>query len=87
MTNASSTYLGVLIGAIIGVIIFWWIYYRQKKTTEKQDEVIKKLKIQKNCTLPYSRKQKDSINNMIKPRSILNIEERFEKERIKNMED
>ncbi|HVP82533.1 MAG TPA: LapA family protein [Nitrososphaeraceae archaeon] len=45
MTNASSTYLGVLIGAIIGVIIFWWIYYRQKKTTEKQDEVIKKLKI------------------------------------------
>jgi len=43
MTNASSTYLGVLIGAIIGVIISWWIYYRQKKTTEKQDEVIKKI--------------------------------------------
>ena len=43
MTNASSTYLGVLIGAVIGVIISWWIYYRQKKTTEKQDEVIKKI--------------------------------------------
>ena len=44
MTSASSTYLGVLIGAIIGVIISWWIYYRQKKTTEKQDEVIKKIR-------------------------------------------
>jgi len=43
MTNSSSTYLGVIIGALIGVIISWWIYYRQKKTTEKQDEVIKKI--------------------------------------------
>jgi hypothetical protein len=42
MTNSSSTYLGVLIGALIGVITSWWIYYRQKKTTEKQDGVIKK---------------------------------------------
>ena len=37
MTNASSTYLGIAIGAIIGGIISWWIYNRQKKTTEKQD--------------------------------------------------
>ena len=43
MTNSSSTYLGVVIGALIGIIISWWIYYRQKKTTEKQDEVIKKI--------------------------------------------
>ena len=43
MTNASSTYLGVVVGALIGVIISWWIYYRQKKTSEKQDEVIKKI--------------------------------------------
>ena len=37
MTNVSSTYLGIAVGAIIGGIISWWIYYRQMKTTEKQD--------------------------------------------------
>ena len=31
MTNAGSTYLGLIIGAIIGAIISWWIYNRQKK--------------------------------------------------------
>jgi hypothetical protein len=37
MTNASSTFLGIPIGAVIGGIISWWIYNRQKKITEKQD--------------------------------------------------
>jgi len=37
MTNASSTYLGIAIGAVIAVIISWWIYNRQKKISEKQD--------------------------------------------------
>ena len=37
MTNASSTYLGIAVGAIIGGIISWLIYNRQKKTTETQD--------------------------------------------------
>jgi gas vesicle protein len=37
MTNASSTFLGIAVGALIGGIISWWIYNRQKKTTEKQD--------------------------------------------------
>jgi Na+/glutamate symporter len=44
MTNASSTYLGIVIGAIIGGIISWWIYYRQKKTSEKQDLTLIQIK-------------------------------------------
>ena len=44
MTNASSTYLGIAIGAIIGGIISWWIYNRQKKTSEKQDLTLNHIK-------------------------------------------
>ncbi len=43
MTNASSTYLGVVIGAIIGGVITWWVYNRQIKTTKKQDEMLNKI--------------------------------------------
>lgn len=44
MTNASSTFLGILIGAIIGALISWWIYNRQKKTSEKQDLALSQIK-------------------------------------------
>jgi hypothetical protein len=44
MTNASSTYFSILIGAIIGALISWWIYNRQKKTTEKQDFTLARIK-------------------------------------------
>jgi Na+/glutamate symporter len=44
MTNASSTYLGIVIGAIIGGLVSWWIYYRQKKTSEKQDLTLIRIK-------------------------------------------
>jgi len=44
MTNASSTYLGIAIGAVIGGIVSWWIYNRQKKTTEKQDFTLAHIK-------------------------------------------
>ena len=40
MTNASSTYLGIVGGAAIGAIVSWWIYNRQKFTTEKQDHIL-----------------------------------------------
>jgi uncharacterized membrane protein YgaE (UPF0421/DUF939 family) len=44
ITNASSTYLGIAVGAVIGVIISWWIYNRQKKTAEKQDITLTHIK-------------------------------------------
>jgi uncharacterized membrane protein YgaE (UPF0421/DUF939 family) len=44
MTNASSTFLGIAVGALIGGIISWWIYNRQKKTTEKQDLTLARIK-------------------------------------------
>ena len=45
MTNVSSTYLGIAVGAIIGGIISWWIYDRQMKTTEKQDLTLTHIKV------------------------------------------
>jgi len=44
MTNSSSTYFSIMIGAIIGGIISWWIYYRQKHISEKQDLTLEKIK-------------------------------------------
>jgi Na+/glutamate symporter len=44
MTNASSTYLGIVGGAIIGAIISWWIYHRQKFTTATQDRILGRIK-------------------------------------------
>ena len=44
MTNASSTYLGIAVGATIGGIISWWIYYRQKKIAEIQDLTLNRIK-------------------------------------------
>lgn len=44
MTNASSAYLGIAVGALIGMIISWWIYNRQKKTTEMQDFTLARIK-------------------------------------------
>jgi Na+/glutamate symporter len=43
MTNASSTYLGIIIGAIIGGIITWWVYNRQNKTSKLQDKTLNKI--------------------------------------------
>jgi len=44
MTNASSTYLGIAGGAIIGAIVSWWIYNRQKSTSSKQDHILGRIK-------------------------------------------
>jgi hypothetical protein len=44
MTNASSTYFSILIGAVIGGLISWLIYNRQKKIAEKQDATLESIK-------------------------------------------
>ena len=44
MTNSSSTYFSILIGAIIGALISWWIYNRQKKTSELQDTTLERIR-------------------------------------------
>jgi len=40
MTNAASTYLSILLGAVVGGLIAWWVYKIQKNTTAKQDETL-----------------------------------------------
>ena len=43
MTNASSTYLSIAIGAVVGALISWWIYKIQKNTTFKQEETLRRI--------------------------------------------
>ena len=66
MTNASSTYLGIIVGAIIGGIVSWWIFNRQKKTSDKQDYTLNRIEqLEK-----YNEKLLQKINQ---------VEERHEK--------
>ena len=43
MSNASSAYLGTIVGAVIGAIVSWWIYNRQKKTSDSQDYILRRI--------------------------------------------
>jgi uncharacterized membrane-anchored protein YhcB (DUF1043 family) len=43
MTNSSSTYLGIVGGAVIGAVISWWIYNIQKKITRTQDDILQRV--------------------------------------------
>lgn len=43
MTNASSTYLSIALGAIVGGLISWWVYKIQKNTTFKQEETLRRI--------------------------------------------
>lgn len=43
MTNASSTYLSVLVGAVIGGVISWLVFTRQQKTAKIQDVALQRI--------------------------------------------
>lgn len=44
MTNASSTYLSVLVGAVIGGLISWLVYTRQQTIAKIQDVALERIK-------------------------------------------
>lgn len=44
MTNASSTYLSIVLGAIVGGVISWLVYILQKKISIKQDETLRRIR-------------------------------------------
>ncbi len=44
MSNASSAYLGIIVGTVIGGVVSWWIYNRQKKTSDQQDRILCRIK-------------------------------------------
>jgi hypothetical protein len=43
MTNATSTYLSIVLGAVVGAVISWLVYNLQKKTSIKQDETLRRI--------------------------------------------
>ena len=40
LSNIASTYIGIIIGALIGGFISWLIYNRQEKTTVMQKKIL-----------------------------------------------
>lgn len=44
MSNAASTYLGIIAGAIVGSVVSWWIYNRQKATSDQQDKILSRIR-------------------------------------------
>jgi len=65
ISNAGSTWMGLVAGIVIGTIITWWVYNRQKKTSEQQDEVL-------NHIADLEERNKTMLNK------ILSLEEKIE---------
>ena len=56
ISNAGSTWVGLVAGIIIGTIITWWVYNRQKKTSEIQDKLLKQVVALENKILSLEEK-------------------------------
>ena len=65
ISNAWSTWVGLAVGAAVGAVITWWVYYRQKKISEKQDELL-------NHIADLEKRNKTILNK------ILSLEEKIE---------
>ena len=79
MTNASSTYLGVIIGAILGGIISWWIYNRQQKTADKQDDLLSHIKdLEENNELILQRVEYYQEHHEKLLKSLLSLEKKID---------
>ena len=79
MTNASSTYLGIVVGAIIGGLITWWVYYKQNQTSKKQDELLNKIAdLEKMHIKTLERIEEIDKNHDETLQSILKVEEKVE---------
>ena len=78
MTNAGSIYFGFFMGAILGGIISWWIYYRQKKVSEKQDNLLIHIKdLEENNKLILRRVEYFEEKNEKLLKSLLSIEKKI----------
>ena len=80
MTNASSTYIGIIIGAIIAGLITWWVYNRQNKTAKQQDKMLKKIIDLENLYIKtLERIEELDKNHDATLQSILKIDEKVKK--------
>ncbi len=43
MSNAASTYVGIVAGTIIGGIVSWWVYNRQKRISDSQECILHRI--------------------------------------------
>ncbi len=80
MTNASSTYIGIIIGAIIAGLITWWVYNRQNKTAKQQDKMLNKIIDLENLYIKTLERIEDlDKNHDATLKSILKIDEKVKK--------
>ena len=80
MTNASSTYAGIIIGAIIAGLITWWVYNRQNQTAKQQDKMLNKIIDLENLYIKTLERIEDlDKNHDATLQSILKIDEKVKK--------
>ena len=79
MTNAGSTHLGIIIGAIIGALISWQIYNRQKKISDEQDNLLSHIKdLEENNELILQRVEYYQEKHEKLLKSVLSLEKKID---------
>jgi len=81
MTNASSTYLGIAMGALVGALVSWWIYNRQKKTSQLQENLLERIEtLQEKHDIILKRIEKIEILHESTLQRILEVDKKIEKQ-------